>query len=125
MQTALRVEFESSVSSKVIGNVRESRKVYAVKALGSLSRKSEKSHEFDSIRRLQNLPLHQDAFHKHMCLHFTIRQNSLQGLNTLIKVHFAKNAHQTKRIKVNQNRELLYDLHALTELMVGSCRSDT
>ena len=48
MQTALRVVFESSVSSKVIGNVRESRKVYAVKALGSLSRKSEKSHEFDS-----------------------------------------------------------------------------
>ena len=125
MQTALRVEFESSVSSKVIGNVRESRKVYAVKALGSLSRKSEKSHEFDSIRRPQKIPLHQDAFHKHMCLHFTIRQNSLQGLNTLIKVHFAKNAHQTKRIKVNQNRELLYDLHALTELMVGSCRSDT
>ena len=54
MQTALKVEFESSVSSKFIGNVHESRKVYAVKAVGSLSRKSEKSHAFDSIRRLQS-----------------------------------------------------------------------
>ena len=56
-------------------------------------------------KRLKKLTLYQDAFHMHICLHIATRHNSLQGWNILIKEHFAKNAHQTKR--VNRNRKLM------------------
>ena len=110
--------FQSLLSLKAIGYVRYRSEVTRNRwnIFGNSSDKERKSRAFDSIKRLQKLTLHQDKFLMHICLHITTRHNFLQGLNTLIKEHFAKNAHQTKRSKANRNRKLLFDLNALTEL---------
>ena len=110
MQTALKVEFESSISSKAIGymfgtvrkSTRNRRNIF-----GNSRDEERKISCVWLSKRLKKLTLYQDAIHMHICLHIATRHNSLKGFNTLIKEHFAKNAHQTKRVKANWNRKLL------------------
>ena len=107
MQTAIKVEFESSISSKasdMFGNVRKSTRNRR-NIFGNSRDEERKISCVWLSKRLKKLTLYQDAFHVHICLHITTRHNSLQGLNILIKEHFAKNAYQTKR--VNRNRKLM------------------
>ena len=108
MQTEIKVEFESSISSKasgyMFGNVRKSTRNRR-NIFGNSRDEERKISCVWLSKRLKKLTLYQDAFHMHICLHIATRHNSLQGLNILIKEHFAKNAHQTKR--VNRNRKLM------------------
>ena len=108
MQTEIKVEFESSISSKasgyMFGKVRKSTRNRR-NIFGNSRDEERKISCVWLSKRLKKLTLYQDAFHMHICLHIATRHNSLQGLNILIKEHFAKNAHQTKR--VNRNQKLM------------------
>ena len=95
---------ECKASGYMFGNVRKSARNHR-NIFGNSRDEERKISCVWLSKRLKKLTLYQDAFHMHICLHIATRHNSLQGLNILIKEHFAKNAHQTKR--VNRNRKLM------------------